>query len=117
MITRMLTVKGPPGAVDPTHGVAAATLVKSFRRMHGFLGGIILVDVGASCVRTIGFWQDEEAIASSDQRAETMGTNLSRALFGAHGSYHLQTFEVIAIDPPPAVAFPNWDPSNAGPEI
>lgn len=107
MMARVLTITGPPGAVDRSHGVAAATLVKSFQRMPGFLGGAILVGIDSSCVRTIGFWEDEAAVASSDQRAETMGDKLATAIFGPHGSHDIKSFEVIAVDPPPSVAFPN----------
>ena len=106
MRARILTITGPPGAVDRSHGVAAATLVKSFQRMDGFRGGVILVGEEPSCVRTIGFWEDDQAVESSDRRAETMGSKLAEAIFGPHGTHDLQSFEVIAIDPPPAIPFP-----------
>ena len=111
MRARILTITGPPGAVDRSHGVAAATLVKSFQRMEGFLGGVILVGDDPSCARTIGFWEDDIAVGSSDRRAETMGTKLAEAIFGSHGAHDIQSFEVIAIDPPPALPFPRTDVS------
>ena len=74
--------------------------------MPGFLGGIILVDTDGSCVRTIGFWEDDAAVAGSDQRAATMGNNLAESMFGPGGTYDIQTFEVIGLDPPPAIEFP-----------
>ena len=104
-----MTITGPPGAIDRSHGVTAATLVKSFRRMEGFLGGVVLVGEESSCVRTIGFWEDEQAVASSDRRAETMAAKLAEAIFGPHGNHDVQWFDVIAVDPPPAIAFPDTD--------
>lgn len=106
MRARVLTITGPAGAVDRSQGVTAATLVKSFQRMQGFLGGVVLVGEDGSCVRTIGFWEDDDAVTSSDRRAETMGTKLAEAVFGPHGNHDIQSFEVIAIDPPPAIPFP-----------
>ncbi len=44
MIVRALTVHAPTGTFDESHGVTAATLVKSFQRMKGFLGGVVLVE-------------------------------------------------------------------------
>jgi hypothetical protein len=106
LISRILTVKAPQGTFDRSHGLTAATLVKSFQRMSGFLGGVVLVEVDGSCVRTIGFWENQEAVAASASRARSMGANLASTLLGDKGTYDVQTFEVIAIDPPPAVAFP-----------
>ena len=77
--------------------------------MEGFLGGVVLVAEESSSVRTIGFWEDEQAVASSDRRAETMGAKLAEAIFGPHGTHDIEWFEVIAVDPPPAIAFPDTD--------
>jgi hypothetical protein len=107
MIARTLRVHAPIGTFDRSHGVTAATLVKSFRRMKGFLGGVVLVENEGSCVRTIGFWESAEAVAASDARARSMGENLAATLFGDYATHDVETFEVIAIDPPPAVAFPD----------
>jgi hypothetical protein len=106
LISRILTVKAPQETFDRSHGLTAATLVKSFQRMSGFLGGVVLVEVDGSCVRTIGFWENQEAVAASASRARSMGANLASTLLGDKGTYDVQTFEVIAIDPPPAVPFP-----------
>lgn len=107
MIARALTVHAPAGTFDRSHGVTAATLVKSFRRMKGFLGGIVLIEEDGSFVRTIWFWENAEAVAASDARANSMGENLSATLFGEYATHEIHTFEVIAIDPPPAVSFPD----------
>ncbi len=107
MIARSLTVRAPVGTFDRSHGVTAATLVKSFQRMKGFLGGVILVEKDGSFVRTIGFWEDAEAVAASDARANSMGKNLSATLFGDHASHDVHIYEVIAIAPPPSVSFPD----------
>jgi hypothetical protein len=107
MLVRTLSIQAPVGSFDRSHGVTSATLVKSFQRMDGFLGGVVLVDPNGSCVRTIGFWRDAGAVAASDTRAKSMGQNLAGTLFGDHATHDVQTFEVIAIDPPPAVRFPD----------
>ena len=107
MIARVLTVTGPSGAADRTTGVAAARLVKRFQRMDGFLGGIIMVDERGACIRTTGFWENEEAVTASLRYAEEMGSTMARTIFRSEGTFDLQTFEVVAIDPPPAVEFPS----------
>lgn len=74
--------------------------------MVGFLGGVVLVDTDGSCVRTIGFWEDDVAVTSSNGKADIMGRNLAISMFGPKGTYEIQTFEVIGLDPPPVVGFP-----------
>ena len=106
MIARILTVTGPPGSVDRSNGVAAAAVVKSFQRMPGFLGGIVLVETEGTCVRTIGFWENEEAVRNSNQHAKVMGETFAHSVFGDHGVVDVKTFEVIGLDPPPEVPFP-----------
>lgn len=107
MWARCVTVSGPPEYLQPDHADVIARLQRHFHRQDGYLGSALLIDEQGGAIRSIGFWENREALEATAERAASLGREMARSIWMHRGEVSVERFEVVSLDRPPAVRVAN----------
>ena len=83
MHARVTTIKGPPESVDQATQVVREQVLPRARELAGFKGILSVANRETGAGFSITFWESEEAMAASDEAADSMRGQAIGAIEGS----------------------------------
>ena len=97
MHARVSTVAGTPESVEQGIATFKDNILPELTSIAGNRGAILLVDRGSGNATAITFWDDEESMRASEERANQLRREASQEL-GGGGDARVERYEVAIFE-------------------